>query len=74
MQTGAPIKKNDVLEIEIDGIGYEGEGIAHLGGYTVFIRYALPGEKVRAVVILVKPTFAVAKLRSEEHTSELQSH
>ncbi len=63
MQTGAPIKKNDVLEIEIDGIGYEGEGIAHLGGYTVFIRYALPGEKVRAVVILVKPTFAVAKLQ-----------
>lgn len=57
------IKKNDVIEIEIDGIGYEGEGIAHLGGYTVFIRYALRGEKVRALVILAKPTFAVAKLQ-----------
>lgn len=57
-----PLKKNDVIEIEIDGIGYEGEGIAHLGGFTVFIRYALPGEKVRATVILVKSTFAVGKL------------
>ncbi|MDE6398212.1 MAG: 23S rRNA (uracil(1939)-C(5))-methyltransferase RlmD, partial [Clostridiales bacterium] len=45
-----------------DGIGYEGEGIAHINGYTVFIRYALPGEKVRAVIILAKPTFAVGKL------------
>lgn len=58
-----PLNKNDVIEIEIDGIGYEGEGIAHFNGYTVFIRYALPGERVRAVVILAKPAFAVAKLR-----------
>ena len=42
------LKKNDVIEIEIDGIGCNGEGIAHVGGYTVFIRTALPGEKVRA--------------------------
>ena len=58
------VNKNDIIEAEIDGIGYEGEGIAHLGGYTVFIRYALPGEKVRAVIILAKPTFAVGKLLS----------
>ena len=57
------LKKNDVIEIEIDGIGCNGEGIAHVGGYTVFIRTALPGEKVRAVIILAKPTFAVGKLK-----------
>ncbi len=57
------LKKNDVIEIEIDGLGYNGEGIAHVGGYTVFIRTALPGEKVRAVIILAKPTFAVGKLQ-----------
>lgn len=59
-----PLKKNDVIEIEIDDMGYDGEGIAHVGSYAVFIRYALPGEKVRALVIAVKPTFAVAKLRA----------
>lgn len=59
-----PVNKNDIIETEIDGIGYGGEGIAHINGYTVFIRYALPGEKVRALVILAKPTFAVGKLQS----------
>lgn len=56
------VQKNDIIEINIDGIGYNGEGIAHLGGYTIFIKYALPQEKVRAVIILAKPTFAVGKL------------
>ena len=60
----APVGKNDVIEAEIDGIGYEGEGIAHIGGYTVFIAHALPGEKVRAKIIFVKPTFAVGRLES----------
>ena len=59
-----PVNNNDVIEAEIDGTGYNGEGIAHLGGYTVFIRNALRGEKVRALIILSKPTFAVGKLQS----------
>ena len=59
-----PLKKNDVIEIEIDDLGYDGEGIAHVGSYAVFIRYALPKERVRALVIAVKSTFAVAKLQS----------
>lgn len=62
--TGSLLKKNDVIEIDIDDIGYDGEGIAHVGGFAVFIRYALPGEKVRAKIILVKKTFAVGKLET----------
>ncbi|MDE7394715.1 MAG: 23S rRNA (uracil(1939)-C(5))-methyltransferase RlmD [Clostridiales bacterium] len=57
-----PVKKNDVIEADIDGVGYEGEGVAHLGGYAVFVPFALPDERVRAHVIMVKPSFAVAKL------------
>ena len=60
--TETAVKKNDVIEIEIDDLGFDGEGIAHINGYTIFIKYALPHEKVRALVILAKPTFAVAKL------------
>ena len=59
-----PLKKNDIVEIEIDDLGYDGEGIAHVGSYAVFIRYALPRERVRALVIAVKPTFAIAKLQA----------
>ena len=59
-----PLKKNDIIEIDIDDLGYDGEGIAHLGSFAVFIRYALPKERVRALVIAVKSTFAVAKLQT----------
>lgn len=69
-----PVKKNDVIETDVDGIGFEGEGIAHVGGYTVFIPFAIPSERVRALVIFVKPTYAVAKLtavlRASPHRTE----
>ena len=57
-----PVKKNDTVEAEIENLGYEGEGVAHIGGYTLFVPFALPGERVRAHVILAKPSYAVAKL------------
>lgn len=64
MEIETPVKKNDVIEIDIDDIGYDGAGIAHVGGYTVFIGYALKGERVRALIILAKRTFAVGKLQA----------
>lgn len=51
--------KNDDIEADIDDLGCDGEGIAHIDGYTVFVPYALPGERVRAHIVLAKPTFAV---------------
>ncbi len=62
--TDTPVKKNDVLEITIDAMGYNGEGIAHVGSFAVFIRGAITGERVRALIIAVKRTFAVGKLQT----------
>lgn len=56
------IEKNDSIEIDVDDLGMDGEGVAHYLGVTVFIRGALPGERVRAKIILVKPTFLVGLL------------
>lgn len=56
----SPFNKNDILELKITSNGIDGEGIAHVDGYTVFVRGAIAGEIVRAKVILVKPTFCVA--------------
>ena len=54
--------KNDVIELMVDNLGYRGEGVARVDGIPVFIDGALPGEKVRALIILVKKSFYVAKL------------
>ena len=56
------IQKNDKIEVTIESLGYKGEGVARLGRVPVFIDGALPGEKIRAHVILVKSSFVVAKL------------
>ena len=53
--------KNAILELEIIDIDYEGLGIAHADGYTIFVRDALIGEVVKARVEKVSKTIAFAK-------------
>lgn len=40
--------KNAIIELEVTDMDYEGLGIAHYEGYTIFIKDALIGEVVRA--------------------------
>ena len=40
------------LELSVDALAYGGNGIARLEGYVVFVAGAIPGDRVRAVVIL----------------------
>ena len=54
------MKKNDVLEMDILRLGGE-TGLAEWEGMTVFVRGALPGERVRARVEKVAKTYAFAK-------------
>lgn len=56
------ISKNDEFEIEIDDIGTEGEGIAHLDGYALFIKDAIPGDVVRVKVIKTKKNYGYGRL------------
>ena len=56
------LQKNDNIEAVIESLGYRGEGVARVDRVPVFVGGALPGERVRAHVILVKKDYAVAKL------------
>lgn len=56
------LQKNDDIEATIESLGYRGEGVARIDRVPVFVSGALPGERVRAHVLLVKKDFAVAKL------------
>jgi len=49
-----PFQKDDVVETDITDFGSEGEGVAKISGVPLFIRGAIPGERVRAKVIGVK--------------------
>ncbi|MFC4102182.1 23S rRNA (uracil(1939)-C(5))-methyltransferase RlmD [Paenibacillus xanthanilyticus] len=64
-----PVNKNDVVTVDIVGLTHEGEGVGREQGFTLFIRGALPGERVRAKVLKVKKQYGYAKLLEHEIAS-----
>lgn len=56
------IRKNQTYEVEIIDNGFEGEGIAKIDGFTVFIPNAIKGEKVRIKILKVLSSHAFAKI------------
>ena len=56
------MNKNDIFEIEITGLTDEGMGVGRAEGMAVFVPYALPGEKVRVIIIKVMKSYAAGKL------------
>jgi 23S rRNA (uracil1939-C5)-methyltransferase len=48
------------LELTIDRLAHGGAGVARLDGYVVFVRGAVPGDRVRARVTKAKRSFAEA--------------
>lgn len=56
------MKKNDEFEIDITGIGKDGEGIGHIDGMTFFVSGALPGDTVLAHVTKLKKSYGYARV------------
>lgn len=56
------MKKNDVVTVTIEDIGTTGEGIGKVEGMTLFIKDALPGDVVTAVIMKLKKTYGYARL------------
>ncbi|MEB2336863.1 MAG: hypothetical protein OZ920_09305, partial [Burkholderiales bacterium] len=49
------------LTLDVVSLDLEANGVAHHEGKVVFVRGALPGERVRAVLVRRKPRFDVAQ-------------
>jgi 23S rRNA (uracil1939-C5)-methyltransferase len=59
-----PIKKGDLININIDSLSHEGEGVGRISGFTVFVPGSLPRESVTARVISLQKNYARALLQS----------
>lgn len=55
------MKKNDQLIADILDLSYEGNGIAKIDGYPLFVENALPGEKVKLQILKVGKDYGFAK-------------
>ncbi|MDO4804080.1 MAG: 23S rRNA (uracil(1939)-C(5))-methyltransferase RlmD [Lachnospiraceae bacterium] len=56
------IKKNDVVEITIEDMTNEGEGIGHANGYTLFVKDAVIGDRILAHVTKAKKNYGYARV------------
>ena len=56
------IKKNDEFETDIIDYGSDGEGVAKIDGYTIFVKGALKGEKCKIHITKVLQTHAFANV------------
>ena len=52
----------DIFECEILSQGINGEGVARIDNFVVFVPFALPNEKAKIEIVSVKKSFANAKL------------
>lgn len=56
------LKKNDQVEINIEDIGSEGEGIGKYEGYTLFVKDTVMGDRALVQVTKTGKTFGYARL------------
>lgn len=56
------VEKNNEYIVDIIDNGYEGEGIAKIDGFTIFIPGAIKGEKVKILIVKVLSSHAFGKI------------
>ena len=64
------LQKNQEYIVDIIDNGFEGEGIAKIDGFTIFIPGAIKGEKVRILIVKVLSSHAFGKLLEILETSK----
>ena len=57
-----PPRPGDILELTVTTLAYGGQGVARHDDFVVFVRGALPGDRVRARVTRRKRQYAEARL------------
>lgn len=56
------LEKNQIYEVEILDNGYQGEGIAKIDNFPIFIDGAIKGELVEIKILKVQTNFAYGKI------------
>ncbi len=68
------IKKNEEYIVDVIDNGYEGEGIAKINNFTIFIPGAIKGEKVKIIIVKVNSSHAFGKIIEFISTSNTRNN
>ena len=56
------MEKNDIIEVTIEDMGVNGEGIGKIEGYPLFIKDAIIGDRVKAKITKANKNYGFARL------------
>jgi len=62
LDIGAFMQKNDLIELTIEDMSVDGEGIGKYDGMAFFVKDAIVGDKIRARVTKLKKTYGYARV------------
>ena len=62
-------RRGDVLDLTIDDLAFGGEGVGRIQGYVIFVRGAVPGDRVRVRIVDARSRFGRAVIESIEAPS-----
>ncbi|MEI6451134.1 MAG: 23S rRNA (uracil(1939)-C(5))-methyltransferase RlmD [Actinomycetes bacterium] len=57
-----PPRPGDIVELDVTTLAYGGQGVARLDDFVVFVRGAVPGDRVRVKVTKRKKSYAEARV------------
>lgn len=55
-------KKNDILVVDIEDMGHDGEGIGKAQGYTLFVKDTVIGDRAEVKIMKAKKNYGYARL------------
>lgn len=56
-----PVEKNKEYVACIDSVSSDGNGVAHIDGFAVFVPQTVDGDKIKMLVVKVQKNFAYGK-------------
>jgi 23S rRNA (uracil1939-C5)-methyltransferase len=62
MKNNIPVVKNKEYVVTIESMGFQGEGIAKIESFTIFIQGAITGETIKIKVLKVNKNYAFGKI------------
>ena len=76
--TEISVKKGQEYELTIESLAYGGKGVARVNDFVIFVKNAIPGQKVRALLYRKRKGFGEARpieiLSESKHAVEPRCH
>ncbi|MXR21693.1 TRAM domain-containing protein [Halobacterium bonnevillei] len=64
--TPVPVEEDEEYVVDVEDIGEEGDGVAHVDDFVVLVRDADMGDRVRVRIDRVESEFAMAEVLGHE--------